>query len=132
MFKAIICDIQGVLVKNDKLNENLINFLIENKENYGILLLHTNLSKKSVQNLKKIFSGLLNSVDKIYTYDDVKYPKPDIKGFEQILKEWNLQPSEVIFIDDSVLNITSASSLGLETVHYGDFGEISELKNLLF
>jgi HAD superfamily hydrolase (TIGR01509 family) len=132
MFKAIVCDIQGVLIGNGEVNHNLIEFLIQNKQAYGILILYTNLSKQSVQNLKGELSKFFDSVDKVYSYNDVEHPKPNVEGFEEILNEWNLKPKEVIFIDDSEINIKSAKSLGINTIHYKDFGDISTLESLLF
>ena len=130
MTKAIICDIQGVLL-DDGVNRGLVDFLVNEKGNYGKLILHTNLSKGNESRLKELMPGLFNVVEKVYFYDEVKYPKPDARGLQEILKEWDLNANEVVFIDDSETNVESAAKLGMKTIHYTGLEDISNLKNLL-
>ena len=131
MIEAIICDIQGVLIGNNRINKDLINFLIGNKNKYGFLILYSNLSLKNIDNLKKTIPSFFSSVDKFYSYESVGYPKPNPKGFEKILKEFNLKPENVIFIDDREDNIETAKDLGFKVIHYKNFGEISILDSFL-
>ncbi len=131
MFKAIVCDIQGVLV-NGRINEKLISFLIENKKIYGKFILHSNLGKESVQNFKDLVPNLSKIVDKTYYYKSIKYVKPDVRSFQQILDENNLKPQEMIFIDDSQRNVDSAKKLGIKSILYKNLEDISTLKNLLY
>ena len=42
--------------------------------------------------------------------------KPDEEFFKKILHEEGLQPSEVVFVDDSVKNISAAEKLGIRGV----------------
>ncbi len=130
MIKAIICDIQGVLLDGGA-NRELIDFLINEKEKYGKLILYTNLSKGSENRLKELMPDLFNVVDNIYFYDEVKFPKPDTRGFEEILNKWGLKASEVIFVDDSKSNVESAGKVGMKTVHYTTLEDISSLRRLL-
>ncbi len=131
MFKAIICDIQGVLVKDEGINKKLVDFLIENKHIYTKLLISSNLTRNSIQRLENIIPKFFEYVDKTYPYDEVEYPKPSPRGFEQILEEWNLKPEEVIFIDDNQNNIQTAKSLGLKTIYYTYGEDLSTLNSLL-
>ena len=48
--------------------------------------------------------------------------KPNIEFFNILLDRYALNPSECLFIDDTLDNITAASSLGVNVIHYtGDF-----------
>ena len=41
------------------------------------------------------------------------YRKPDLTGFELIIKENNLIPSETLFIDDTFANVEAAIKVGM-------------------
>lgn len=43
--------------------------------------------------------------------------KPDAATFDQVIQEQNLNPKEVLFLDDSLANIEGAQRLGLQTLH---------------
>ncbi len=132
MIQAIICDIQGVILQNGSVNNPLVNFFLENKEKYTKLIIYTNLSKEYVEGLKGEIPRLFEIVDVCYAYNSLEYPKTDRRSFEQILHENDLKPHEVIFLDDNFANIQAAKGLGIQTIHYEKFGEITTLKNLLF
>jgi glucose-1-phosphatase len=43
--------------------------------------------------------------------------KPDAEIFEQVLVENNLIPGQTLFLDDNLMNIKGAESVGIKTVH---------------
>ncbi len=132
MFKTILCDIQGVLLDHSGFNREMESFLMENKgKNYERLLLYSNLSKNAIQNLKQRKPKFFNLVDSVYSYECVKHPKPDSRGFEQILQENGIKASETVFIDDSKVNVDVARKLGFEIIHYRGPEDIATLKHLL-
>jgi glucose-1-phosphatase len=53
--------------------------------------------------------------EKLYLSYKVGMRKPDAEIFELILSENNLNPSETLFIDDSIQHIESANKLGIQT-----------------
>lgn len=55
--------------------------------------------------------------EKAYYSQNMGMRKPNPEPFLQILKEQNLVASETLFIDDTIKNIETASSLGMQTVH---------------
>ncbi len=134
MFRAIICDIQGVLVNFDEkeyINRDLVDFLMKNKKNYGKLILYSNLSGKKVMDFKKIIPKFFDIVDGEYHASNIEYIKPSVKGFKKILEDWNLKPEEVIFLDDSWSNINAAEKIGVKAIHYTQKEDFSILKSLL-
>ncbi len=116
---------------NGDVNMKLIDFLIENKKRYGLLLLYSSLNEQSVKGLKKAVPELFEVVDGEYYASNVKYLKPDIRGFEEILNKWGLKANEVLFIDDSERNVNAAKTLGIKTLQYGSSEDISTLNSLL-
>ena len=106
----------------DTPSEN-IELLKHLKNNYRIFLL-SNTNAIHVQrygkNLKDKFGlegGLSNLFEEVYYSHEVGLKKPDHKIFCYILEENKLKPEETLFIDDSMQNIITANSLGLETIH---------------
>ena len=56
---------------------------------------------------------LIDLFDKAYFSYQMKLRKPDIKIFETVLIEQNIDPKETIFIDDSKINIEAAKLTGM-------------------
>ncbi|WP_298297606.1 HAD family phosphatase [Hydrotalea sp.] len=54
---------------------------------------------------------------KAYYSHEIRMRKPDADGFQFILEEQNLVPEETLFIDDTLPNIETAHSLGLQIIH---------------
>ncbi len=54
--------------------------------------------------------------------------KPDPTSFQEILRENNLKAEETLFIDDSLLNIAGAESVGVKALHLNKPQELTTLK----
>lgn len=67
--------------------------------------------------LQKTFQipDLSGYFEKLYLSYKVGMRKPDAEIFELVLSENNLNPSETLFIDDSIQHIESANKLGIQT-----------------
>ena len=57
---------------------------------------------------------------KAYFSHEVGFRKPDSEIFKFVLNENKLNPSETLFIDDSIEHIQSAQQLGIQTKHLVD------------
>ena len=92
-----------------------LDFIHSLKENYTIYLLsntnsiHINRIKKDMG--KKKWEYFISLFDKIYLSHEIGMRKPNKKAFQVILKENDLKPEEVLFIDDSSQHINSAREL---------------------
>ena len=81
------------------------------------------------------------TVDKVYTSENLKCYKPNIRFFEAILADNDFTPQDVLFVGDSISDdILGPKALGIKTVWIDrngigdDFGQdytISNLENLL-
>lgn len=54
--------------------------------------------------------------DKAYFSHRLGLRKPDTRSFEHILQKHQLNPSETLFIDDSIQHINAADSIGIKTI----------------
>ncbi len=54
--------------------------------------------------------------DKAYFSHRLGLRKPDTRTFEHILQKHQLNPSETLFIDDSIQHINTADSIGIKTI----------------
>ena len=70
------------------------------------------------------FISLFN---KVYFSHKIGCRKPDKKAFEIILEENNLNPNNVLFVDDSLQHIEGAKNLGIKTHHLLNKEEIMAL-----
>ena len=86
------------------------------KQNYKIYLLSNHArewfnSQNKKLKLENIFDGILISFQ-------AKTAKPNIKIYKLLIKNFNLNPKECLFIDDQKENLTPAKKLGMKTIHY--------------
>jgi putative hydrolase of the HAD superfamily len=61
----------------------------------------------------------------------IGYKKPDKKFFEEILKQINLRPDEIIFVDDDEVNIKGAETVGIDSILYRGHEEFLDRINEL-
>ncbi|MDN4165219.1 HAD family phosphatase [Cytophagales bacterium LB-30] len=59
---------------------------------------------------------LADVFDKLYLSYEMGKRKPDAEYFQQVLEENQLNPSQCLFIDDSIANIEGAKALGIQTL----------------
>ena len=54
--------------------------------------------------------------DKIYISSEMKLAKPDISFFNYVLDKENINPKEVLFIDDNIKNIEGAKKVKIDSI----------------
>lgn len=80
------------------------------REGYKIFLL-SNISEDSYLYLKQEYPYLFDVDGGIYSYQ-IKCNKPNMKIYEELLRVYNLNASESLFLDDRKENIDAAKALG--------------------
>lgn len=55
--------------------------------------------------------------NKIYFSHEIHLRKPNQEIFQLVCQEQKLEPSEVLFIDDSIQHVVGAQKFGLQTIH---------------
>lgn len=91
------------------------------KKDFNVLLLsNTNeihLSYINSKLLPKEAKSLDQYFHKAYYSHRMLKRKPDAEIFEQVLDENKLRPEQTLFLDDNLMNIKGAESVGIKTVH---------------
>ena len=64
--------------------------------------------------------SFFNILDSYLLSCEVKLVKPDPAIYRAFLRKIDREADECIYIDDSIVNITSASKLGFKAIHYKD------------
>jgi putative hydrolase of the HAD superfamily len=53
--------------------------------------------------------------------------KPDKEAFQYILKKYDLEPSETLFVDDTMEHVEGSRNLGVHAIHYKDGEDLEDL-----
>ena len=109
-FLKYVHDIDLSFMKKDKL-------LREELEKLNIKkFVFTNGSKEHVKNITEhlgvedLFDGIFDIVDAEF------HPKPEAKAFDLMVKKFNIEPKETIYIEDIAKNLSIAKARGSTTV----------------
>lgn len=113
-----------------------IDMLFHLKETYNIFLLSNTNSIHKEKFIREVndennisFNDLFL---KAYYSHEVGIRKPDTEVFEFVLSNSNLNPSETLFVDDSLDNIKAAQNLGIKTYHIEGENSIEKLFASIF
>ncbi len=109
-----------------KMEPNLLQTLDRLKEKGIIRAISTNRTT-SMKHIMERF-GLWPFFDMVVTALDVKNPKPHPESIEKILREFNLNKEEAIFVGDSDVDQQTAESSGVRFIAYKN----REIANDLF
>ena len=109
-FLKYVHDIDLSFMKKDKL-------LREELEKLNIKkFVFTNGSKEHVKNITEHL-GIEDLFDGIFDIVDAKFhPKPEAKAFDLMVKKFNIEPKETIYIEDIAKNLSIAKARGSTTV----------------
>lgn len=107
----------------------LLDFPLRNLQILQQLRQHYNLYLLSNTNIihMEAFNRILQSsrgipslaafFDKAYYSHEIGLRKPEKEAYQFVLEENGLQPSETLFIDDTLPNIEGAKVAGIQTIH---------------
>ena len=109
-FLEYVHDIDLSFMKKDKL-------LREELEKLNIKkFVFTNGSKEHVKNITEHL-GIEDLFDGIFDIVDAKFhPKPEAKAFDLMVKKFNIEPKNTIYIEDIAKNLSIAKARGSTTV----------------
>lgn len=60
-------------------------------------------------------SGLEEVFERVFLSYEMKLAKPDVRIFEEVLRQADMKAEDTLFVDDNVANISAAQRLGMET-----------------
>jgi HAD superfamily hydrolase (TIGR01509 family) len=131
MIKVIAFDLNGVLFPTPKqINKQVYNFIKECKSLGYMLVISSNASKGSFEWRNSKF-GLMDVFDGRIISSDIGMRKPSKKFFQYMIDILGHKPEEILFVDDSDVNIENASDLGIECIKYEDENSLQKVREYL-
>jgi FMN phosphatase YigB (HAD superfamily) len=96
--------------------------LLRSLKNRYRLFLYSNTNaihyRKFSEIYQETFGGRLEDLfEKAYFSHVLGHRKPDLAGFEQIIRENGLNPRETLFVDDALINVEGAMKTGLKGLY---------------
>jgi len=108
-----------------------IEILVNFKKKYKIYLLSNTNSihqKKFITEVNEKNNISFNELfQKAYYSHEIGFRKPNAEAFEFIIKDSEMNPSETLFVDDSIDNIKTAKIIGINTYHIEGNNSIEKL-----
>jgi len=107
-----------------ELNQEMIELIKTLRKNGHKIGMLSNNSTKVNEKIKK--DGIDKFFDVILISEDIGYMKPDPKVFEIFLEKLDVKSEELVFIDDTDINLNTADNVGFTPIL---FKNIEDLKN---
>lgn len=96
---------------------------------YKVYLL-SNYGERNFKFALENFRFIPHADGRVISYE-IKSVKPEPEIYEYLIKKYNINPSEAVFLDDSKANLVAAEKFGLTTIHVTDIDKaLEELKAL--
>lgn len=111
-------DILKPIEKNVKILEKL------KDNNYKIYYL-SNFHELSFKYVTQKYDFFKKFDGGVVSYEE-KLLKPECEIYERIIKKYNLNPKECIFVDDTKINVDGAMECGLYGIHLKDIDALEE------
>lgn len=120
-WNAMILDVpQKKLELLETLKKRLPIFLLSNTNELHIPAVRREFAKVSTLSMEHFFT-------KMYLSHEVKMRKPNAEIFEFVCKENNLNPTNTLFVDDSIQHIEGAKMIGLNTEYLSNPEDLYQL-----
>jgi putative hydrolase of the HAD superfamily len=106
------------------------------KQRYNLFLLsntnttHVQAFEKTLWDSHKV-ANLQPFFHKVYYSCDIGLRKPDAEIFEFVLADNGLKPEATVFIDDTLMHVEAARSLGIKAVHLPKGEEFSAVLEVI-
>lgn len=105
------------------LDEDVLNLIKKLKENYKVICL-VNAESEVVPLVRK--RGVYNYFDKAYISTELGMEKPDPEIYYFVLQSLKCKPEAVVFIDDRIENVGSASKIGIKSILFQDYKQLKK------
>lgn len=131
MIKVVVFDLNGVLFPTPrKINKKVFDFVKECKSLGYMLVIASNASKGSFEWRSNEY-GLMDVFDGRIISSDIGMRKPSKKFFKYMVDVLSYEPNEMLFIDDSQINIDEAKDLGINCIKYEREGSLDKIREYL-
>ncbi len=106
---------------------NRIELIQRLSQNYAIVLL-SNANQIHYNYIEEECKPLFEPMKKIFFSFEIGMRKPHPETFQFVLQQMQFEPEETLFIEDTIIHIEGAKTLGIQTLH---LTQPSELENQL-
>ncbi len=97
-------------IASRKINQELVGFFpILRQQNYRVAIFSNNTARLRQQ---LIAEKIIDLVDEVVISGEIGFQKPHKEAFDVLFQKLNLQPEEVIFIDDAPKSLEKAGEIG--------------------
>jgi len=130
LHKRLLAELRGTysIFDHYELNEELLDFYQSLKGKYSLNIFTTDI----IQNHPEIRARLEPLFDHIFAANDLGLNKKDPQAYIFIANKLNLDPHEIIYVDDQLGNVEAANKAGLTAFQYNNNQEtIAQIKALL-
>jgi len=107
-----------------KVNKLMIDFTQKLRKRYKVVLLSKNTKMQFEEALKRF--ELRRHFDEVLNTQDWNTTKTEPRAYELLIKKFNVEPFETVYIDDQEVNLVAAREVGLKTILYKDFEQFKE------
>ncbi|OGM11434.1 hypothetical protein A2Z22_00955 [Candidatus Woesebacteria bacterium RBG_16_34_12] len=104
------------------LDEEILIYLSDFKNKCNLCI----FTSGSIQNAPEIRSRLDEVFERIYSAEEIGFGKKDMESYKFITEDLKVEPREILFVDDSVDNVDTAKSAGLNAITYTSFIKLKE------
>ena len=117
MIRAVIFDALGVLYVHGKLDKNLAAFLREKGDQFKFVLC-TASGQSMLEALRA--DGILEHFDLLVTAENNPKQKNDPTLYTEIAETLQIEPEQMLFLDDTIAFVRAARKAGIRAIHYTD------------
>ena len=128
MIKVLVFDFFGTIRVEGKLDQDLLDYVLELKKTYKTALLSNVISLDRYVDL-----DLLNKYfDLVAASDQIGFAKPDSEAYFYVLDNLHVKPEEAVMVDDLELLLLGAQDIGMKGILYKNFPQLkSDLTKIL-
>ncbi|MBN2012792.1 HAD family phosphatase [candidate division KSB1 bacterium] len=111
-----------------RLMNNVPHALIPNEETLALIKHIKSHNEHKLYVLSNMHTASINHLERQYSCWDlfdgqvyscrVRMAKPELGIYQYLLKSYNLNPQETVFIDDMQENLTAAANVGIQTIQF--------------
>ncbi|MDF2800706.1 MAG: HAD-superfamily hydrolase subfamily variant 3 [Anaerocolumna sp.] len=105
-------------------------FIKDLKSNGYKVYLLSNYGERNFMYALENFNFIPHADGRVVSYE-IKSVKPEPEIYDYLIKKYNINPYEAVFLDDSIANLEAAEKFGFSTIHVTDIPKaLEELRGL--
>lgn len=109
-----------------RLNDELLDIIYRLQDDFDLYL----FTSETIQEAPELQESL-EIFQKIFSAQQMNLDKKDPVSYQELAREMRVAPEEVLFIDDSLVNLASAAQTGMQVVHYKSNEQLTDSLRLL-